>query len=276
MNYVVQDTSLTAVADAIRKQTKSTEQIPFPNGFVSEIGKIDADSSYNNGYQQGYTEGEAKGEAQGYDRGYGEGQKAEYDKFWDSYQLNGNRIIYDYAFYNSSDIGGWNEEEFKPKYTIAPTSANNMCRWIGVADMSVYDIDTSNCQNMPYIFGSDKIEHLGIIDVSSATNWAGICSGCKKLHTVDKLIISENTPEASNPFYLCDKLVNLTIEGVIAKSILFNYCVSLSKESVQSIIDHLKDLTSETAQTLTLQPKVKANLTEEQKAQITSKNWTLA
>lgn len=39
-DYVVSDTSLTAVADAIREKTGKSAQMAFPTGFVSEIGEI--------------------------------------------------------------------------------------------------------------------------------------------------------------------------------------------------------------------------------------------
>ena len=39
-DYIVSDTSLTAVADAIRANTGKSGQMAFPNGFVSEIGEI--------------------------------------------------------------------------------------------------------------------------------------------------------------------------------------------------------------------------------------------
>lgn len=39
-NYVVSDTSLTAVADAIRTKTGKSAQMAFPTEFVSEIGSI--------------------------------------------------------------------------------------------------------------------------------------------------------------------------------------------------------------------------------------------
>lgn len=39
-SYVVSDTSLTAVADAIRTKTGKSAQMAFPDGFVDEIGDI--------------------------------------------------------------------------------------------------------------------------------------------------------------------------------------------------------------------------------------------
>lgn len=50
----------------------------------------------------------------------------------------------------------------------------------------------------------------------------------------------------------------------------------LSDKSIQSIIDGLADLTGGTAQTITFHKDIEAKLSDEQKAQITSKNWTLA
>ena len=49
----------------------------------------------------------------------------------------------------------------------------------------------------------------------------------------------------------------------------------LSDTSIQSIIDGLADLTGGTAQTLSLHATVKAKLTDEQKAQVSSKNWDI-
>lgn len=57
-------------------------------------------------------------------------------------------------------------------------------------------------------------------------------------------------------------------------SVTFGNSSNLSSESIQSIIDGLAIV--DTAQTLTFHKDVKAKLTEEQIATITSKNWTLA
>ena len=45
MDYVVKDSSLTAVADAIRAKSGSSSQLIFPTGFVSEIGNISGGGS---------------------------------------------------------------------------------------------------------------------------------------------------------------------------------------------------------------------------------------
>ena len=278
MNYVVQDTSLTAVADAIRKQTKSTEQIPFPNGFVSEIEKIDVESSYNNGYQQGYTEGEAKGEEQGYDRGYGEGQKAEYDKFWDNYQQNGERADYRHAFGGS----GWDDTNFKPKYNIV-TNNQPFCMFIysGITDLKGIledlgiTIDFGEGQNMTNLFAYSKITRCPPVDVRSAIYPDAMFYKATELEEVTLLNVRKEKPAAMFGFTGCAKLKTLIVTGVIGGADLKD-CPLLSNESVQGIIDILYDYTNETAKTLTLHVDVKAKLTEAQIAQITSKNWNLA
>ena len=38
--YLVQDTSLEAVADAIREQGDTTDELTFPNGFVTAIENL--------------------------------------------------------------------------------------------------------------------------------------------------------------------------------------------------------------------------------------------
>ena len=68
---------------------------------------------------------------------------------------------------------------------------------------------------------------------------------------------------------------NITFEGVIGSTISFASCSKLTDASVQSIIDHLKDLTGQTAQTLTFHATVGGNLAEGQKAAIAARNWTL-
>ena len=65
------------------------------------------------------------------------------------------------------------------------------------------------------------------------------------------------------------------VEKTIPISISFTSCANLSADTIQSIIDGLADLTGGTAQTLTLHATVGSKLTDEQKATITAKNWTL-
>ena len=247
--------SLTAVADAIRKQTKSTEQIPFPNGFVSEIESIDVDSAYV------------------------KGQQAEYDRFWDALQDYGNRTTYSYGFASPS----WNDATFKPKYDIIMANGGN-CMFLNSAITDVKAIleecgvimDFTGCISFGNSCGSAKVTRLPTIDASSFDS-NGI------LYTFNRSDIEEVTIINVQPnlvwkesFVNCSKLHTLLVTGSIGTACNIQYSPLLSNESVQSIIDALIDLTDKSTLTLSLHKDVKAKLTETQIAQITSKNWTLA
>lgn len=120
----------------------------------------------------------------------------------------------------------------------------------------VFNVDTSETTNMSQCFymllGNKDVEIIGELDFTSATNVNGM-------------------------FYLSFGLKEVRFKKETLKiSLSMDACSSLSDTSIQSIIDGLADLTGSTAQTLTLHATVKAKLTDDQIAQITSKNWTLA
>ena len=124
-----------------------------------------------------------------------------------------------------------------------------------VLETIILNVDMSNVTRSDYMFQRKKAlkEILGNpLNLSSVTNNTGMFTTCNNLQEV--------------------RFVAETIK----LSISFAQSPLLSDESIQSIIDGLADMTGQNAQTLTLQGQVKAKLTEEQIATITSKNWTLA
>ena len=179
---------------------------------------------------------------------YEAGKQAEYDAFWDAYQENGQRTNYALAFFNR----GWNDTTFCPKYDIiAVGNANSLFAFSKFTDTKV------------------------AINLTGATNINALFQNCTVMHTIRKLIVSNTTPFSSNSFDNCSALENITIEGTIAVSIGFPHSSLLTTDSVNSIINALKDLTGATSQTLTFHATVVEKLTDEQKATITAKNWTL-
>ena len=156
---------------------------------------------------------------------YEAGKKAEYDEFWDSFQENGNRTAYTNAF----SYGGWTDEIYNPKYTIKPTSCNNLFAAASYLTDTKVDIDLTDTS------GSQKYY---------------IFSSARKLKTIRKLIVP---PEwsATGCFDNCISLENLTIEGTIGKN-NFNvqWSTNLSGESIVSIIEALSSTTSELTVTL--------------------------
>jgi hypothetical protein len=103
-------------------------------------------------------------------------------------------------------------------------------------------------------------------------------NGCEMLEIIDgePLDFSAALEGSFAMFNRCYALKELR---VVNKSIKVNFNIAssaeLSHETRQSIIDGLADLTGGTAQTLTLHATVGGKLTDEQKATITAKNWTL-
>jgi hypothetical protein len=217
---------------------------------------------------------------------YDAGKKAQRQAFWDALQDNGNRTDYSYAFYMSTWASAF--KDCPPVHDMKPTTATYMFdRWNDSAYTKTIDLvellescgvtlDFSNCTSFNRTFESNvAIHHIGVMDIRKGTNFTSTFS-YSKIDTIDKLIVDE-TLSISPMFTYYSELQNIEIEGVIGKSLSLATCSKLTHDSLQSIIIHLKDLTDLTTQTLTLHATVFNNvLTEEQKAEISRRKWTLA
>ena len=221
-----------------------------------------------------------------YNAGIEQGKQDEKDAFWNSYQNYGNRKNYDYAFYvkDSSGINIiWNENNFNPIYDIQPSSALHMFDGMGnfdlvkkLEELNVI-LDFSNCNGLSYCFANSQLTHIGYVPFKTyALN--NVFSDCTHLHTIDEIAFRNGTSTVmSSAFKNFTSLANLKATGTISISIDFQYSPLLTLESLQSIINALKDY-SETGSTytLTLHTDAKAKLTEADIAIITQKGWTLA
>ena len=176
-----------------------------------------------------------------------------YDTFWDTFQNNGNRRVYFEGFRR-----GWTDENYNPKYPIVTDDSGNTNAY----DMFIYNTNITDT----------KVD----IDISQSKTTRSLFMSCTKLVTIRKIITSKNVTSYLSDFANCTALENIVFEGVIGCAISFSSSSKLSDASVQSIIDHLADLTGQTAQTLTFHKTVGDKLTDTQKATITAKNWTLA
>lgn len=123
-----------------------------------------------------------------------------------------------------------------------------------------------------------KLKHITLnVDLSKNIIASGMFQGSNVLEIIDGNPIDFTSCMAmSYPFASCITLVNFR---VVTNSIKISFNVAsspnLSAETIQSIIDGLADLSSGAAQTLTFHATVGGKLTDEQKATITAKNWTL-
>ena len=211
---------------------------------------------YDAGYERGYHDGEIVGGGS-YDQGFEDGKQAEYDAFWDAAQQNGNRT--DYAFAFSADM--WTTENFKPKYPINPTTANNAFAYWGFSSAlrderidfrKACSLDTSNCANISNLFYNNQlITAVGVIDTQKNSPLQNLFSRCMNLEEVEKLILKNDGSQTfPTTFDRCDLLKNIVFEGVIGNDIDFKSCTLLTRVSIESIINHLSDTT--TGKTLTL------------------------
>ena len=181
----------------------------------------------------------------GYDDGAaaggGGGGDNYYDTFWDTYQENGNRANYQRGFYM------WPNAAFNPKYGIN----GNL--------LEAFFTSTITSVKVPIVTGSNSAQ--------------GVFYKCDNLVSVESIDITGAT-STQNMFYSCTALEEIRFEGEIASSLSFSQSPNLSVDSVQSILDHLKDLTGQTKQTITFHKDMESKVTPAQKVAIDAKNWT--
>lgn len=166
----------------------------------------------------------AKTQQRAYHAGKTEGQKSEYDKFWDIYQNYGGQMDYQYAFAHNK----FTDETYNPKYSIITKSGG-----FSAANNIFYNAINITDTKVPIII------HY--------TYMNNIFYGCKNLTTINKLILpSHNISEAKNAFSGCEKLTKIQIEGTSRFNcdISFAHSSLLSRESIDNIFDYLKDRTN--------------------------------
>lgn len=104
------------------------------------------------------------------------GKNAEYDKFWDTFQKNGTRRDYSYAFRYDS----WTDDTFSPKYDIDFGNGrydNSLAFYqsaildiVACLEKNNVKIITSQAPTLDGTFQAMKSSTLPVIDMSSCTN----------------------------------------------------------------------------------------------------------
>ena len=129
-----------------------------------------------------------------------------------------------------------------------------------------------------------KLKHCKILE-SETCIYAGLFSNCKNLTSIElPATITKYTNNAlttsitSNNYFLygCNNLESIIVGDGWNMSMRLDVTTNLTVDSMVGIFNNLKDLTGETAKTLTLGSTNLAKLTDEQKAIATNKNCTLA
>lgn len=124
------------------------------------------------------------------------------------------------------------------------------------------------CKNLEYVEFTNGIKSKNVAHMfNTVTNIKKI------LGEIDVSLCTVLNTMFSGDIYLEEVYF---VKNTIKLNISFANSPLLIDQSIQSIIDGLADLTDSDAQTITFHADVKAKLTDEQIASITSKNWTLA
>ena len=122
------------------------------------------------------------------------------------------------------------------------------------------------------MFRQANVTRLPELDFSKARDISYVFSNCDHLHTLDKLIVSESA-SFNNAFMGCKQLANLQMGGTIGQNGFNVTDCPLTRESLLSILNALKDGVS--GKTVTLGANNLAKLTAEEKAIATNKGWVL-
>ena len=124
----------------------------------------------------------------------------------------------------------------------------------------------------------NSVQHITIVGSTGLiTNWGTTFCRRKALTTITGELDFTSATSIDRPFIDCSALVSMRFKSEsLKKTMAINSSPNLDTETLASIINGLADLTGGTAQTLTLHATAKANLTAEQLAAATAKNWTIA
>ena len=135
-------------------------------------------------------------------------------------------------------------------------------------------IDCSNITFMQEAFnGCNAVKIIRLKNTQNVTSWVSAFYNCRNVETIETLDFSKaGWVKLDGAFYQCIKLKHIyLVSETIGQNISFEYCSLLTSESVQNIINGLKFITS--ALTITFHKNIV--LTDEQKATISNKGWTL-
>ncbi len=176
---------------------------------------------------------------------YEAGQKAENLAFWDAYTNKGN-INFPSAFSCSEGYyAKWNKNNFKPPYKLTVTNANTMFSYFsyqkGLVAITPDIVDFSKCTTAERTFRNSYCSPL-VVDFSSLEVMnQTFCSdnGGQMKNTTVK--VTEALTSTSNPFMHNIYGATFTDDSVIACSISFSYCTSMTVAQAKSIINALKD-----------------------------------
>ena len=172
----------------------------------------------------------------------------------DAITCNGTRTEYRYAFWGKF----WTDELFDPHTVIKPTVFSNGLQNSKIEYGAYTDLlDFSNCQSLNNAFYNSTVRKLKVIDARKTTRdfngMASTFANCTQLESIDEFYPSNASSKAnfSNTFVSCEALTKIIFKSTISQSGLdLQYSTNLSRESIESIIYNLSDITNSLSVTL--------------------------
>lgn len=225
-----------AIADALRKYEPGFSYKPSAMADAVDAVRFSGELE---GYQKGYVDGEAYGYESGYGIGYIDGTDDEHDRFWNSYQSNGTRDSYAYAFCRS----GWNDDTFYPKYDIDATYCQYMFNGSAITNLERrlkecgVTLDTTNANTLYYFASNAKITHFPELGGSNVSNVENSFSNAENVVSIKKLTINraKNCSFAS-AFINCKALEEIRFsDGIRPTSLSLKWSTKLSRASLASM-----------------------------------------
>ena len=176
-----------------------------------------------------------------------EGKTAGWDEFWDGFQNNGTRVMYNTAFTH------WGAEYIRPKYKVVPTnlySCNNTFyenRNLKKLEAAHFDFSTKargTAQSTGYagtFYGCSELTEIEDVGLVPQYAYYQTFYNCKKLKTIAEMGVDVDT-KFDDAFYQCYALENLKIDGKIGQNGFdVKHCTKLSRASIESVINALTD-----------------------------------
>ena len=275
---------MTAIADAIRERTDETNKLTLDDmatgiSKVYEKGyELGDNVGHTNGYMVGHNQGYAEGYPAGAEEGYSNGKEDMNDAWWRVKTANFTRTGYDYGFTNENFtyVGGFN-----PPIQIKPQgySSRIFNGAKGLGEITADKLDLSLCNTMEYTFSGAETPRIELINTTGSSTVKALFSVNEYIITVDRVILKDDGSQlfSETSFGHLSRLENITFVGVIGNDIWFTRSPNLTRNSVISIFNALKDYSDEgRTHTVDLHATCINNLSDADKAIATQKGWTIS
>jgi len=272
---VVNDSSLAAIADSIRKKKGSADKYK-PSEMSSAIESIKCSpvSASFRGYNGESIQKEINNldSSKIKDMSYMLAEIKNFNNIDVSKMDTSNSTSMTAMFYNST-YEGLDLNNFETSNVTLMNSMFQACRSLIKLDVSSFD--TSKVTNMAYMLTfCVLLEYLDLssFDTSNVTAMNNMFTEMNSLVEIKGIIDMQNVTNASNMISYCQKLKEIRLKN-LKTNLLMNTAISLSEDSVNYLLLNVQDV-SVAPKTITLGPNM-PKASKEALEHATSLGWTV-